>query len=111
MPTISDASTPSRSVMINACSITSFSSRTALLEAGIRQPRAHFHEVGATLVPISSVLRTKLVVNQSASIIKHDFLAPATNAPGYPCGMSPRVRFRLFWTLLLLLPIGLIGGC
>ncbi len=52
-----------------------------------------------------------MVVNQTASIIKRNFLTPVTNAPGYPCGMSPRVRVRLFWALLLLLPIGLIGGC
>jgi hypothetical protein len=52
-----------------------------------------------------------LVVNQSASIIKPNFLTPVTNAARYPCRMSPRIWFRLFWTLLFLFPIGLIGGC
>ena len=52
-----------------------------------------------------------MVVNQSASIISRNFLTPVTNVAGYPYGMSPRARFRLLWTLLLLLPIGLIEGC
>jgi hypothetical protein len=52
-----------------------------------------------------------LVVNQRASIINRNFLTPVTKASGYPCGMFPRVWLRLFWTILFLLPIGLIGGC
>ena len=52
-----------------------------------------------------------MVVNQSASIISRNFLAPVTKPARYPCKMSFRALFRLFWALLFLLPIGLIGGC
>jgi hypothetical protein len=52
-----------------------------------------------------------LVVNQTCPIIWSNFLASVTNPARYPCEMSSRISFRLLWALLLLLPIGLIGGC
>ena len=52
-----------------------------------------------------------MVVNQTCPIIWSNFLASVTNPARYPCEMSSRISFRLLWALLLLLPIGLIGGC
>src|SRR5271170_7494483 len=63
MPTISDASTPSRSVMINACNIRSFSSPRDTGSSRVSGCGLDSTRVESTVVPQSSVLRTKLVVN------------------------------------------------
>src|SRR5277367_4096881 len=52
IPTISDASTPSRSVMINACNITSFSSWEEPVQTAKSQPPSGLREPESSLVSI-----------------------------------------------------------
>ena len=65
IPTISEASTPSRSVMINACSISPSSRPGAPLAQPKDAPADLRRMRKATLTPVPSLLRTNLVVNQT----------------------------------------------
>src|ERR1700723_1644084 len=65
MPTISDASTPSRRAMINASNIRSFSSLRGRLSRRKKDSRrSDSTRAKRPLVTSFSVMRTKLVVNQ-----------------------------------------------